>query len=214
MTRAGADQPAQLSLRERNKARTRAELEQAAFALFADRGFDAVTVEDIASASGVSRRTFFRYFDSKEDVLLADLPERLATLRSALKARLPDEAPMTAVRNAFLEVAGGYESRRTALEARARIMSSTPSLLARSLERQAEWEKTVSAMVADRLGLTDASLGPAVLAAATLAASRVAMDAWLDGDDKTQLQALTGEAMDLVAGGLQQLNIDFAPKTE
>ncbi|MEA3218792.1 MAG: hypothetical protein QOJ19_4948 [Acidimicrobiia bacterium] len=206
MKPAGGDPTGQLSLRERNKARTRAELEQSAFDLFAARGFDSVTVEDIASASGVSRRTFFRYFDSKEDVLLADMPLGLAELRSELKARLPDEPPMTAVRNAFLALTAGYEERRTMLVTRAHIMETTPSLLARSLERQAEWERAICALIADRLGLDGESLVPAVLAAAALAASRVAFDAWLGRNDDAQLAVLTVEALDLLAVGMQQID--------
>src|SRR5205085_1024240 len=69
-------------LRERHRKRTAADLESAALDLFCERGFDAVTIDDIASAADVSRRTFFRYFASKEDVILSDHPRRLDELQA------------------------------------------------------------------------------------------------------------------------------------
>src|ERR1043166_5369694 len=79
-------------LRERHRKRTAADLEEAALKLFTEKGFDAVTIDDIAASADVSRRTFFRYFASKEDVILADHPKRLGELQAALD-RPPADAP-------------------------------------------------------------------------------------------------------------------------
>src|SRR5438445_5057457 len=124
---AAVDRP-RSGLRERRKRLTAAELEAAALRLFGERGFDSVTVDDMAAQADVSRRTFFRYFASKEDVLLSDHPRRLAHLRRALAGRPENESALTALRQAILSMAGGYEEERQRLLDRARIMAQTPSL--------------------------------------------------------------------------------------
>src|SRR5207245_9584963 len=95
-------------LRERHRKRTAADREEAALSLFNERGFDAVTIDDIASAADVSRRTFFRYFASKEDVILSDHPRRLDELQAALDRRPAEEPALTALRNAVLCLADTY----------------------------------------------------------------------------------------------------------
>src|SRR5947199_10349596 len=133
------DRP-RLGLRERRKKLTAAELEAAALRLFGERGFDAVTVDDIAAEADVSRRTFFRYFASKEDVLLADHFVQLARLRAAIAARPADRPVLTALRNALLSMTTNFEERREMVILRGRLMRETPSLQARSLVHQEEGE--------------------------------------------------------------------------
>ncbi|HZQ77383.1 MAG TPA: TetR family transcriptional regulator [Acidimicrobiia bacterium] len=196
-------------LRERRKRLTAAELEAAALRLFGERGFDAVTVDDIAADADVSRRTFFRYFASKEDVLLADHHVQLARLREAMAARPPGEAILTALRNALLSITGDFEDRREKVILRGRIMRETPSLQARSLVHQKSWEDAMQQMVAERLGVDPvADLRPGVVAATALAAMRVAFNNWLNAGAKGDLIALTAEALDLLDGGLQLLHGD------
>ncbi|MEW6477021.1 MAG: TetR family transcriptional regulator [Actinomycetota bacterium] len=193
-------------LRERRKKLTAAELEAAAFRLFGERGFDAVTVDDIAAEADVSRRTFFRYFASKEDVLLADHFVQLARLREAMAVRPPDEPIITALRNALLSMTGDFEDRKEMIILRGRLMRDTPSLQARSLVHQKLWEDAMAEMVAERLGVDPVTdLRPGVVSAATLAAMRVAFTNWLTSGCEGDLIALTTEALDLLDGGLQQL---------
>jgi AcrR family transcriptional regulator len=99
-------------LRERKKLRTREQITEAAIQLFAERGFDATTVDDIAAAADVSRRTFFRYFARKEDVILAWKQETANELREAMAARPREEAPLEAVEGALMTVARSYGARR------------------------------------------------------------------------------------------------------
>ena len=191
-------------LRERHRRRTAALLEQAALRLFAERGVENVTVEEIAAAAEVSRRTFFRYFASKEDVLLSDHKEKLAHLRGALEARPADEPALTALRQAFLSMAGTYEDERDRLLQRAQVMRSSESLQARSLGYQTLWEDAVTDMMALRMGVDpDRDLRPGVIAVTTLASLRVATNSWLAGGGKTDLPVLVAEALDLLDGGLQ-----------
>jgi AcrR family transcriptional regulator len=194
-------------LRERRKKLTAAELEAAALRLFGDRGFDAVTVDDIAAEADVSRRTFFRYFASKEDVLLADHFVQLARLREAIAARPADEPVLTALRNALLSMTTNFEERREMVILRGRIMRETPSLQARSLVHQKTWEEAMQEMVAERLGVDPATdLRPGVVSAATVAAMRVAFQSWLTAGATGDLIAMTAEALDLLDGGLQQVH--------
>src|SRR6201996_2432361 len=87
----------------RKRVTSRADLEQTAFALFAERGFEQTTVDDIARAAGIGRRTFFRYFPSKNDVAWGDFDGHLAKLRLRL-AECPPELPlMAAVQDALLD---------------------------------------------------------------------------------------------------------------
>src|SRR5918992_4346071 len=90
-----------VGLRERKKLRTRAQLTDAAFRLFTERGFDGTTIEDIVEEVEVSPRTFFRYFDSKEDVVIGFFDELGKGLRAMLAARPAEEPPFTAVRRAL-----------------------------------------------------------------------------------------------------------------
>jgi AcrR family transcriptional regulator len=194
-------------LRERRKALTAAELEAAAYRLFGERGFDAVTVDDIAAEADVSRRTFFRYFASKEDVLLADHFVQLARLREAIATRPADEPIVTALRNALMSMTSDFDQRKEIVILRGRLMRDTPSLQARSLVHQKLWEEAMQEMVAERLGVDPVTdLRPGVVSAATLAAMRVAFTNWLVAGCDGDLIALTAEALDLLDGGLQQLH--------
>ena len=170
--------------------------------LFAERGFDAVTVDDIAAAVDVSARTFFRHFGSKDDVLMSFHRERLARLREKLAARPTDESPLVAVREAMIAMAEDYEAEKDDLFLRTRLMADTPSLVGRALEIQQQWELVIAEAVASRLGVAvDADLRPALVGACAVAALRVASNAWLADAGRVQLPELVDAAMLLIAGG-------------
>lgn len=196
-------------LRERHRKRTAADLEEAALALFTERGFDAVTVDDIAAAADVSRRTFFRYFASKEDVILSDHPKRLDELQAALDQRPVDEPAMTALRQAIMSLAGmslagTLEEDRERMLRRFRLVTATSALEARSLCLQRNWETAVTEMLAARMGVDPAKdLRPGVVAATTMAAMRVATANWLAGGGKGDVMAIVAAGLDLLDGGLQ-----------
>jgi AcrR family transcriptional regulator len=193
-------------LRERHRRLTAAEIEEAALRMFAERGFDAVPVDDIAIAAGISRRTFFRYFSSKEDVLFHENTQRQVELAEALSARPAGEPVLTALRHAILSMVSDFEQERERLLRRLRIIYGSPALQAGALGRQQSWEQAVSELVAQRLGVDPVvDLRPGVVASTTLAAVRVAIGMWLAGEGRANLPALVAEALDLLDGGLQQL---------
>lgn len=191
------------SLRERNHERTRAEIAHHALALFAAHGYDDVTVEDIAASAGISRRTFFRYFDTKDDALLPGDASRLQRLEEALRARPPAEGAFDAVRGAVLELAQDYETGSHEFLQQARLVLATPSVHARSLEHQAEWEAVIRAFVAARAGQSETSLLPQLLAAGCMAGLRAALTTWLHEDGRSDVVALASDALDALGDGLR-----------
>lgn len=191
------------NLRERNHERTRDEIAGHALDLFVARGFDAVTVDDIAASAGISRRTFFRYFETKEDALLPADASRLQRLEQALRERPAAEGAFDAVRGAVLELAHDYETGSTEFLQQARLVLATPSVHARSLGHQADWEEVIRAFAAQRAGRPETSLLPQLLAAGCMAALRSALTTWLHDDGRTDLMALVTAALDGLGDGLR-----------
>ncbi|MDZ7675600.1 MAG: TetR family transcriptional regulator [Acidimicrobiales bacterium] len=196
------------SLRERKKERTRLEFQRIALQLFDQYGFEHVTVDDIAERAEISRSTFFRYFPTKEDVLVGRGDEPLAELRDAFVARPDDEPVLRSLRHAVQALAVGYEDQRGDFVAIRRITRDHPSLLARGLEHQAQWEETFAELLGRRMGSgADASLRDRVVAGAVIAAIRVALDEWLeDRDERRSLETTIGEALDVLGEGLGPLS--------
>jgi AcrR family transcriptional regulator len=191
------------SLRERNKARARAEIADAALRLFFDRGFEGVTVDEIVSAAGVSRRTFFRYFETKEDALLADYPELHTRLSEALEAAEGGD-PMLSVRLGMHELAGWYIERSDAVLARSKVIRETAiSLGARNLEFLTQWERAVAGAIASGTGEDPADFFPRTAAAVAVAAFRAALTQWVRSSCRDDLHALIDRALDLIEHGVQ-----------
>ena len=198
-----------VGLRERKKARTRSCLAEAAVRLFSERGFEQVTVEEIAGEVEVSPRTFFRYFASKEDVLFVDHDEMLQRLSSVLTQRPPAEPAMTAVREAVLSLADYYEDTRDDIFLRARLMLETTSLRAHGLQRQTDMEDAITEVLAARLGVDPAAdLRPRLVAACAVAALRVGATTWLATGAEASLPDLVVEALGLLERGLDQVTLD------
>jgi AcrR family transcriptional regulator len=186
-----SDAAAKPGLRERKKEQTRQALEAAALALFAEKGFDGTTVDEIAEACDVSPRTFFRYYAAKEDVLFADGDERLGALLDTLAARPVDEAPLRAVQTAFLATTEMYAQDRDRLLLRSRIFDGSSSLRSHKYERQRSWEDAVTAVLVDRerkLGGDSSTRHLRLVAGTSMSCLRAALDEWIEhGGDLTRL---------------------------
>jgi AcrR family transcriptional regulator len=197
--------PGELGLRERKKLRTRQEIAEAANRLIRERGIERVTIEQIAAAADVAPRTFFRYFDSKEEAFLADQRAKVETFRAALLARPDTEGPLTAVRAAILDLADIYEVDREDVLCKARLVAESPALHGRSLEMHAELQRTVVEALAARMHVDPATdLRPAVIAAAVSGALQAAFEHWAANGADEDLRTLVTAALDLLDGGLDQ----------
>lgn len=140
----GTAAEAPLNRRERNKARTRRAIEEAALELFGEHGFEGTTAEMIAEKADVSLRTFFRYFPSKELVLYGFQTEVIDRFREALAAQPPDLAPLDAVRAAYAEYAAQVPYERSGKNQRfLSIFRDAPSLRGRSGQMLLAWEGAV-----------------------------------------------------------------------
>ena len=192
-----------VGLRERKKERTRAELTDAAFRLFEERGFDETTVEDIAEQVEVSPRTFFRYFDSKEDVVIGFFDDLGLELRGMVEARPPDEPPFRALRAALGSLVDVYEERADRVIAAKRLALETPAIRALLLDKHARWENWVTDVLAERQG-TDDDRGPRLIAAVGLAAYSTAVGSWCTKGGKQDLHSLVDEALAEVERGFDR----------
>jgi AcrR family transcriptional regulator len=194
-----------LTLRERNKARARAEIADAALRLFFDHGFEAVTVDQIVSAAGVSRRTFFRYFETKEDALLADYPELSARLTEALDTTQPGNA-MDAIRAGLQAMADWYIERSDAVLARSKVIRDTSMNVAgRNLGFLTQWEGALANAVANEVGAEAGDLLPRTAAATIVGAFRAALTQWVRSSCREDLHALTDQGLDLIEHGLRSV---------
>ncbi|MEZ5246017.1 MAG: TetR family transcriptional regulator [Acidimicrobiales bacterium] len=196
--------PETLGLRERKRNERRRAIETAAIDLFETNGFDATTIDDIARAVDIAPRTFFSYFSTKEDVVLADYSQRLDRIITELGHRPSTEPPWQALGAAFAIVAADYESQRKELLRRFTIMATTPSVYARSLQLQAGWEDTLAVTLAQRSQANLDDPNPRLLAAAALAAMRASLQHWLHRGQTSPLPQIISGAFDHLARGLDE----------
>lgn len=183
----------------RPAATTRAELEQVALELFAERGFVATTVDDIAAAAGIGRRTFFRYFASKNDVVWGDFELGLLTLRARLATMQPGRPLLDELREAVLAFNRFDPGEVPWHRDRMALILTVPALQAHSTLRYAAWRSVIAEFAAARLGGSPNDLLPQLVAHSCLGAALTAYDQWLlrPGSD---LQLLLDQAMRALSG--------------
>jgi len=181
----------------RTPSTTHADLSHLALRMFMERGFDATTVDDIAREAGIGRRTFFRYFPSKNDVPWGDFDALLARMRAHLAA-LPDDLPlMEQLRRSILEFNRFPESEWEYHRRRMDLLLHVPTLLAHSTLRYASWRHVVAEHVARRLDLPVDDLIPQTMAWICLGVCLAAYEQWLVDPDADLLDLLD-EAIRLI----------------
>jgi AcrR family transcriptional regulator len=179
-------------LRERKKARTRRAIQEQAMRLFLDKGYAATTVQEIAAAAGVSHMTVFRYFPTKEDVVLAD--DYDPVIVELVRARPAGEPDVERIRHALVAgLASVYATDRDALLERTRLVLGTPALRARLWENQVQTEALLVRAL-DPDGGNAAGLRRRVLVAGCLAAVTTALLVWVEGDGASDLPGLVEQA--------------------
>src|SRR3954454_16314225 len=178
---------------------TRLEIERVALALFADRGFDETTVEDIASAAGISRRTFFRYFAAKNDVVWGDFDDGLRHFAESLDAADPAQPWRDALRVAVVDFNSLDPELVPLHRDRMELILHVPALQAYATLMYARWREVVTRFVAARTGAKPDDLHPRLVGHTTLAAAVAAYEQWL-AEPGTDLGALLDASMRWLAG--------------
>jgi AcrR family transcriptional regulator len=195
---------AQVGLRERKKARTRASIREHAVRLFSEKGYEKTTVEEIAAAAEVSPSTFFRYFPTKEDLVLQDdLDVRMLEAFARQPANVP---PIAAIRAAVKEALGSFtEAEMDQIRVTTELSLTVPEIRARAMDEFARTIAVVGQAVADRSGRSPDDLPVRVLAGAVIGVIMSVSMPWssFQGQpDAFALFAQVDEGLDLLESGL------------
>ncbi|XVV09555.1 TetR family transcriptional regulator [Actinoplanes sp. CA-131856] len=192
-----------LTIAQRKRQVVSDELKVAALQLMAARGFDTVTVDEIVAAAGVSRRTFFRYYASKEDVVIEMLETLGDQMRAELASRPADEPTAMALRHAVeVAVLDCKDNTGKALPV-VRLVLRTPALYARSLERQAAWRDDMTDVLAARLGRDRVSdMFPGLAVGIALTALEDVLRRWAESDGTADPLELTARAFEVIGPAL------------
>ena len=171
------------SLIGRPPATSHAEIERAAFRLFARGGFDGTTLDAIAGEVGISRRTLLRYYDSKNDIPWGRFAETLDGFRATLAATPADLPLYEAVHAAVLAFNHFDLDAHPSHRERMQLILRTPTLQAHSVLRYGEWRRVIAEHVALRLDLRPDDLLPCTVGQVSLALTLSAYTHWLDHPD-------------------------------
>ncbi len=188
------------SLRDRQRAQIRADIRRAAFRLFVERGYDAVTTEEIATAAGVSPRTFFRHVPAKEDLLLAPVRHGGAAIVNLLERRPAGESADLALINAIIARTRSFD--QADCEEWRDALLAAPGLLGKvTLHTPADKERAAK-LIAERMG-TDGhvDIRPGLLVQLAFAAADFAFQQWVrDSTGRRPLDVYITEALEAVKG--------------
>ncbi|WP_205741040.1 TetR family transcriptional regulator [Haloactinopolyspora alba] len=185
------------ALRERGRRAVRSELSELAVAMFAEHGFDQTTVDDIARAAGMSKRSFFRYFESKEDAVLGAVAVMGEQVADDVRSRPPEEdtwESLCHVVRAWQDRIDGSVQRVAEL----RLVEQTPVLQARYQQRREEARKLISAAVRDRAAERLDALTADLLTAAAASALEAAQREWLRSGGSADRAELLDRALSIV----------------
>lgn len=188
----------------RRPSTTQDHITSVALDLFVSRGFDDVSVDDVARAAGIARRTLFRYYSSKNAIPWGDFDAYLDHMRNLLD-EVPHDVPVgAALRSALLSFNSFDDEETERHRQRMRVILETAALQAYSMTMYAGWRSVVAAFVARRLGLKAADIVPQTTAWTMLGVALSAYEHWL-ADEAVSLPRALGDAFDTVSNGLGNL---------
>jgi AcrR family transcriptional regulator len=205
MTATGSDHTA--PRRDGRTERTRRALTAAAIRLFSEQGYDATTVDQIAAEAGVTQRTYFHHFPTKEAVLFGGYEARLHDATDAFRAAVRLGSLAEGFHAATSALVAAIETQRELVLLRGRLYRETPTLRATMLRLNEDWIDNVTLVVADELGI-DPATDVAARLAATVAnsANRVAIDLWTASGGTLDLATLARDAVDAIRPALDAID--------
>lgn len=184
----------------RRPSTSRAQLERVALELFSSRGFEETTVDDIAAAAGIGRRTFFRYYASKNDAVWGEFDTQLSQLQQWFDDCKPDVPLMDAVHRAVVAFNRLPRDEEPWHRRRMALILNTPALQAHSTPMYARWRAVIAEFAAARTGAAPEDLLPQLIAYAALGAAVASYDQWLRDAD-AELEPLLDLAMTELSRG-------------
>jgi len=189
----------------RRRSTTPEHITDVALELFTARGFAEVSVDDVAHAAGIARRTLFRYYASKNAILWGDFAAHLAHLQELLDNVDPRVATGEALRAALLAFNTFDECETVRHRQRMRVILETAELQAYSMTMYAGWREVMAGFIATRLGVKTTDPLPQTVAWTMLGVALSAYEQWLSDESVTLPEAL-GNAFDVVGAGLNELD--------
>lgn len=182
---------------------TRQAIRRAAYRLFSEQGYDATPVHQIAEEANVSIATIFRYFPTKEDIVLTDEYDPIKA--AALRSRPAGEPPLAALRNAILDsLRPTFERDQPEISARVKLMYEVPAIRARISESTRTTGRVLAEVLAQRCGRPIDDLEMRVLTAIVLSAFHEALMYWVEGDLRGDFIQLVERALNVVCTSLPE----------
>ncbi|OPY99742.1 transcriptional regulator [Bradyrhizobium sacchari] len=191
-----AKSPLAAGLRQRKQQETRERLTRAAMALFLERGFEATTIDDIAAAADVSRRSFFHYFASKEDVVSAWQEDAAAALVTEILARPADESMLTAAENAIAAAIKRIDPAEAA--AMSQLKRDNPALQARDQLKYEKLERALAEGLARRAKSKSDQPKARLVAMIATGAMRVGGESWIGEGTREKPEAFVKRTFDAI----------------
>jgi TetR/AcrR family transcriptional regulator, regulator of mycofactocin system len=188
----------------RPPATTHAALERIGLALFAEHGYDETSVDDIARAAGIGRRTFFCYFPSKADLVWGDFDANCEALRRELAAAPADRPMMLAIRDAVIASNRIESGTEDVQRQRTRLILHSPTVVASSINRYQQWRAVLEEFVGERMALPPDSLIPRTVAYGWMGLVLAAYEQWVSSNG-LDLADMVQESLEAVLEQFEQL---------